>query len=265
MWYVEIICITTPHPDRRFTIDTPRVMQVGVSTNINFTFYAGVLRGDQSFPRVREIDLIIDYAKYNVVKSPEGRHFLGFPGATFSDFDDFLRHAQKEVDLANTAIGSLLPSSAPITITTAVYEATSPSKMGVILPERELGKTPTVQVVDDPDLVARWNTNLYALLSSDPPAVLQMLDRLRENTVFEKCARLLNENTFSSYYNVFEIVREQLGGQQRLLRKTTVTKEQISRFTDNAQTFRHANHKRKTPEMTLAEAKLLLLDLIRLL
>jgi hypothetical protein len=93
--------------------------------------------------------------------------------------------------------------------------------------------------------------------------VYSLLDKQREDPVLAKLIGLVSENTFSSFYNVFEILRELYGDHERFMTVTGISRKQLNLFTENAQRFRHATHELRQREMSLAEGKLFAIRMLK--
>lgn len=263
--YAELTCLSSPHPNRKFTVEAPRVAQ----TNVSYTTLVGrhgqEVEEGRDYPRVREIELLIGFPRFDVRKhGTESRFFIGFPGKSYHSHDAFIAHANQEIKAANRVIGSLLPNSAEIHVLTAVYQMRSSTEMAPIRAEFETGQTVGTAVIDDPSLIDKWNRLISTVENSKGSTVHFLLNLSELDPVVAKCVALISENTYSSFYNVYEVIRHHFGNDHKFKKHPNLNKADLTRFTQTAQQFRHAKWENIGPMMDQAEAKLFVIGLLNI-
>jgi hypothetical protein len=264
-FYAEITCLTSPHPKKRFTVETARIQLVGMPFPVFGSYYGNEIQANLPFPRVREIELLEGYPKYDVKRhTSECRFFISFKGLAFNDGNEFLAYAKKEIERANRIISAVLPPhAAPIKVEKVLYVADSENQMRPVTEDYETGESVRMEVVNDVEIVNRWNEMVTDIVARRNEILFDLLEKESEDPVLEKCIGLIAENTYSSFSNALEILKECYGGHHKFIKMPGIDKEDVSVFGDNAQVYRHATHKLTKREMPLAEAKLFMLKLLR--
>ena len=261
--YAEITCLTTPHPARKYTVETPRIIPTNTPFPVHGSYYGSPIEDHQRFPVIREIELLFGYDKYDIRRSSENRYFISFIGKSFEDDDKFLQYAVDEMKWANQVLGTVVPHAARITVDNAVYEAISGTEMNLRRPASEIGTSVPVAVVEEVDVVAQWNAFMEKVIGNKEASVFRLLDRQKDDPTLAKLIGLVSEDTFSSFYNVFEILKDYYGSRERFLAVTGISRNELSLFTGNAQVFRHANWQLQQRKMSLPEAKLFAIRMLK--
>jgi hypothetical protein len=255
-FYAEITCQTSPHPKRRFTVEVPRMQLAGTPFPVVGSFYGNEPPpANPPFLKIREYDV----RKH----TSENRFFMSFKGLKFNDAEGFLRYTEKEIERANRVISAVLPPyAAPIKVSNELYVADSENQMKQITEDYEIGETIRFETVDNVEIVDRWNEVMKNIVERKDESLFYLLENESKDALLGKCIALISENTYSSFYNVLEILKEFYGGHHKFIKMQGIDKEEASVFAENAQVYRHANHELKKREMPLAEAKLFMLKLL---
>ena len=125
---------------------------------------------------------------------------------------------------------------------------------------------------------SKVSANLTVTTSNDtqqiaplPRNVESWISLAKTDKAIADALHLFRENTWISLYKVYEIIREDVSGQQAITRNGWATKQGLSRFTQTAQSraalgdfARHATNKFKPPlqPMSIKEAEALLRGII---
>ena len=96
----------------------------------------------------------------------------------------------------------------------AVYEAISATEMKERRPAPETGTSVPAAVVAEGEVIARWNSRMEEVIRNKQENVFLLLDKQKDDPLLAKIIGLVAENTFSSFYNVFEILREHMGAKR---------------------------------------------------
>ena len=262
-YFSEITCISSPHPSRRGTIEVPRVALANADILIRGAFGNAEFDQGDDFPRIREIELLFKYDRYIIVKSDDGRHFISFKDIVLRSEQEFLRYARSELTRVNRVIATLVPSAEAIVVQNTVYLAESETSMSQCYRENEQIAGPIrFETVDDIAIVEKWKKAARELIEKPSDLLFKILEGDGRDPILTTCVNLVSRNDFPSYYTALELLAQHYGRHHKFIKLGLLDKDTFSRFRDNAQVYRHANHKLATKEMSLAEAKLLVIAVL---
>lgn len=262
--FVEVTCLSSPHPERRLTLEVPRIILANTPFNVYGSFGNQEIKTNGSFPRIRELEFLIKYKNYDVKLSENKKYFVSFKNVAFKDREEFLRHAKNEMSRVNRVLGTVLPHAAKIFVEDVVYIAESPTQMRECWRDsKPLGETTPFSAVNEQELINRWNLFMEKVLEDPSEYVFSLLDKDGIDPILTTCTQLISEDTFPALYNAFEILLKHYGGHHKFIKLGILNEKQLKRFKDNAQVYRHAEHKLNTEVMHLMEAKIILVSVLR--
>ena len=263
-FFVEITCLTSPHPCKKLLVEVPRVTLAHAPFPLYGAFENQEIDVDRSFPRVRELELLDGYRRYDIRKSSDKRWFISFKDVSFKDEPDFFQYARGEIARVNRVIGTTLPRAATIIVEDRVYVAVSDTQLTSNWQNaKQLAQAVQIEVVDEFKIVEEWNKFIGDIVNNPSKYLFGLLDREGIDPILTTCIQLISENSFQSFYKAFEVLAKHYGGHHKFVKLGLFTRGEISRFTDNAQASRHAHHRLSTKAMPFAEAKLFILHALR--
>jgi hypothetical protein len=261
--FVEITCMTSPYPGCSFMVGVPHVALAGSElklqgsqTGEDIVPEAGVL------PRLREIELIDGYRNYKIVRR-DRRVFITFVDVFIDDPKEFYDYAKAEISRINRILGAALPNVSEIKAGEEVYASPDENVLSIVwrVPPT-FATSPQVAIVEKQAIVDDWNAFLAEVNANGAERIFMLLDLEMVDPIARACIQLIGENAFPSLFKVYEIISKQYGGQHKVKQLGVANDRELSRFTDNAQSYRHANYELSTTHMDVMEAKLLMIKLL---